>query len=669
MISKKHQDRAIDLFNTYKTNKNNIDDGVNTEFLENKVNDLKNREFRLVVAGEVNAGKSTFINALLNERILPKDVLQASSRIVEISKSKEPYLKIQFADGKEELYNDIETSDRDGVNRRLHKLCSIREEYRDIPTPLIDSHIIDDNKNLVVDEKYVERLEQQTGESLQGKQNTIERYVQENSKSNIPVTIEYGYPLKWNFDGLRIVDTPGVNAMGGFQDVSFTYLTKANAILFVHSIKPIESESFMKFVKRIIPDHIKDVLFLVLTHAGEHTDDELKRLHAEAVRIYEGIIPENRILAVDSVLKLIHHDLHNGISPEEIEKSEDAVVILPRFQNEAKEQGRKLIDVVFEYSRFEKMSNILDEFSSEAPKLQIKEILEKIKSGYEQQEKLHNDRIQRLEMKKENPQKYSEEIHRLQKDRDKYKLRMNKTADDLKRDYSGKHSSWEKDIERLKDCCVGSIRQSNDKEILRKHVVAAVYSIDKKIDDFSKKLKQELGDVLEDVGRKFEYEYKITIPKIDLDYLEKQAKKGAFKEEKQYESYRPWWHYPLLLNYPLLLIFPIFDLEKKTRYTGTEKVFDDKKFLENLKMECTEKLTNMFSKLRSNCQEVLNQFLDSFKQEMKSVIDEGNKKLKEQEKKRQSNEDIRREIDTCNEKKTNILSEKSRCSALLGNII
>ena len=667
MIGKKykaHQGVVIDIFNGYKRNKiegSDIDDGVKIELLENKVNDLKNGEFRLVVAGEVNAGKSTFINALLNERILPKDVLQASSTIVEISKSKKPYLKIEFADEKEELHNDIETSDRDRVNRRLHELCSIREEYRDIPTPLIDSDIISNNKNLVVDEKYVEILEQQTGESLQGKKNTIERYVQEKSKSNIPVRIEYGYPLKWNFDELRIVDTPGVNAMGGFQDVSFTYLTNANAILFVHPIKPVESESFRKFVDRTIPNHSKDVLFLVLTHAGQYSNDNLKRLHAEAVRLYKDIIPEDRILAVDSVLKLIHHDLHNGISPEEIEKSEDAEKILPCFQKKAKEEGRKLIDVVFEDSRFAKISNILDEFLSEAPNLQIKEILEKIKSGYEQQEKLYDDKIQRLEMKKENPQKYNEEIHRLQKARDEYKLCMNETADNLKRDYSGKHSSWVKDIESDKDYYVDLINQSNDKEILRKHLTDAEYFIDKKIDDFSKELKERLGNVLEKVDRKFESEYEITIPKTDLDYLEQQAKKGAFKDEEQYELYRPWWHFPFLVK--------IFNLEEKKRYIGTEKVFDYKKFLDNLRIKCIRKLTDMFSELHSNYQKVLNQFLDSFKQEMNSVIDEGNKKLEEQEKKQQSNEDIRRDIDTCNEKKTNILLEKSRCIELLGNII
>ena len=44
-------------------------------------------KFLLAIVGEVKAGKSTFINALLGEAILPYDALQATSEIVEIDKS------------------------------------------------------------------------------------------------------------------------------------------------------------------------------------------------------------------------------------------------------------------------------------------------------------------------------------------------------------------------------------------------------------------------------------------------------------------------------------------------------------------------------------------------------------------------------------------------------
>lgn len=662
MISKKykaHQSNVmnvIDIFNGYKRNKGSAiyNDGVNTEFLEKKVNNLKNKEFKLVVAGEVKAGKSTLINAILNERILPEDVLQASSTVVEIFKSEKQSLKVMFADRKEELHNDIEI-----VNKRLHELCRVRDEYRHIPTPQIDSDIIN-NESLVVDESYIKSLESRTRKDLQGEVDDIKRYIQEKSKSNIPVRIEYGYPLKWDFDELRIVDTPGVNAMGGFQDVSFSFLKNADAILFVHN-QSSESESFRNFVDDTIPNQSKDMLFLVLTHAGKISEQE--RLHADAVRQYKDIIPENRILFVDSVLKLTHRDLHNGIPLEEIEKSKNVEMMLSYLQKKAEKEDRKLIDVVFENSGFEKMHNILDEFLSGAPILQIKNILEKIKCGYEQQESQYADEVQQLKVKKENRQKYSEEINRIKKARKDYKLCMNETAENLKRDYSGKHSSWVKNIENLKDKYSNLIEQSNDKGSLRKNFVDAEDSIGKTIDDFSKDIKQRLKTVLGKVDKKFESEYKIVIPKTDLEYLEQQAKEGAFKDEPQYESYVPWYAW-----FPGIFILGPLWMEEE-RCIGTEKVFDDKKFLDNLKTKCRSALTDMVLELYPNYQKVLDQFLDSFKQKMNSVIDEANKKLEEQKEMQQSNEDIRCKIDTYNEKKTNILQEKLRCVELLGNII
>lgn len=96
---KAHKDNVIDLFERYKTKKGDINDGVDIKFLESRVESLKNGKFTLAVAGEVKAGKSTFINALLGAEILPSDVLHASSAIVEIFKSETSFLKVKFSDG------------------------------------------------------------------------------------------------------------------------------------------------------------------------------------------------------------------------------------------------------------------------------------------------------------------------------------------------------------------------------------------------------------------------------------------------------------------------------------------------------------------------------------------------------------------------------------------
>ena len=119
-----HRDNVIDLFENYKVKRGELDDGVDIKFLESRIKSLRNDKFTLAVAGEVKSGKSTFINALLGAEILPSDVLQASSAIVEIFKSEKSFLKVKYADGKEELvYDDLDTPDKDEANERLHEIC------------------------------------------------------------------------------------------------------------------------------------------------------------------------------------------------------------------------------------------------------------------------------------------------------------------------------------------------------------------------------------------------------------------------------------------------------------------------------------------------------------------------------------------------------------------
>ncbi|MBW7877049.1 MAG: dynamin family protein, partial [Candidatus Cloacimonetes bacterium] len=222
---KAHRDNVIDLFNAYKEKRGSFDDGVDLKFLEGRVKSLKESKFILAVAGEVKAGKSTFINALLGVEILPSDVLQASSAIVEIFKSDTTYLKVHYADGNVEVIcDDLTTPDVDEAKERLHEICKIRDEYREIPVTLIDNLIVNSSQPLIFNDDFLKELEYKSGQPLRGKQELLKQYISTRSKDKIPTQIQFGYPLKWRFDELCIVDSPGVNATGGVQDVAYNFL-------------------------------------------------------------------------------------------------------------------------------------------------------------------------------------------------------------------------------------------------------------------------------------------------------------------------------------------------------------------------------------------------------------------------------------------------------------
>lgn len=659
---KSHKDNVIDLFENYKAKRGALNDGVDITFLASRVQSLKKGKFTLAVAGEVKAGKSTFLNALLGAEILPSDVLQASSAIVEIFKSDTSFLKVKFADGHaESLHDDPSTPDIDEANERLHEICKIHEKYRHIPTTLIDDCIIESGGNLDVNDIFIKQLEQQSGEDLQGKQDFVAQYISERTTDKIPIEIEFGYPLKWNFDELRIVDTPGVNATGGVQDVSFRFFEEANAILFVHPIKPIESESFRKFVSSVISNRSQETLFLILTHAGLYSNHDVERLHAEAGRLYKNIIPENRILVVDSLLKLIHSDLDNGISVNDIRKSENKKKILSNYREQAEDEGRELIDVVWESSRFAKMFDAIDEFSMKAPNLQLQEILEQIKAGYAEQEIQYAENADLLEKKKRNPQRFEEEINRINEALEKYKLLTKQTREDIKVNYSGRHSSWQQDIDVLKVKYPELITGSDSIESIRKNTADGLNAVQEKVDAFSKELTQKLRNTLEKTDKAFSADYKISIPKVDLKAFEQKAKESAWHEEDVYEDRE--------VDRWDILTLGIARIFRDSRVkTGTKKEFDNEKFLGEYKTKCNEEFYKIVNDLPNKSKEVLNNYLDLFEKEMGSVIGDRQHALEKEKGKKQSNAEIISEIDALKRKKKAIQSEKLRCSEMLEDL-
>ena len=70
--------------------------------LNELTSDIQDDFFTIVVLGEFKRGKSTLVNALLGERILPTDVLPETATINAIMYSETPMLSVVMRDGTEE---------------------------------------------------------------------------------------------------------------------------------------------------------------------------------------------------------------------------------------------------------------------------------------------------------------------------------------------------------------------------------------------------------------------------------------------------------------------------------------------------------------------------------------------------------------------------------------
>lgn len=671
-----HRDNVIDMYDSYLRKRSEFEsskgskegDGIDLQFLQSRIKSLKSGKFTLAVAGEVKAGKSTFINALLGAELLPADVLQATSSIVEIFKSEKSYLKVKYADGREEeIYDDLDTPDVNEAKERLHEICKISNKYRDIPTTLIDEYITSSEAPIQLTEALIEELEcESLSNGLFDKKKLLHDYITSRPKSSIPIGIEFGYPLKWDFDELRIVDSPGVNAVGGVQNVSFSYFEDANAILFIHPIKPIESESFNKFVNKIISNRSRETLFLVLTHSGLYSKTDIEKLHGDAIRIYSQFIPAERILVVDSLLQLIIHDFNNGKTQEEIEEeSEQKSDILPKFEKRAKKAGKTLLELLEDSSGFNKMYSAIDSFSMQAPNLQLGEILQSLRDGYAQQEEEYNAKVELLESKKRDPQEFENEINRINSALEEYKLLLNSTKEDITSNYTGKHAEWQTKINELKVKYPEQITKCTDIETVRKSLTDGRNEIIAIIDQFSTSLTNELKAKLTKIGESFKEDKKITLPKIDLKSIESETKKQAFRVEEEYEDrVKSVWD-----DWNWLKLKWTKSSRTYSVKTGEKQVYDKEEHLKSFKTACNEQFYELINRLPQQSKNLLDTYLKLFSNSVNKAINDRQAALQNELEKKESNEELITKISDLRKKKELLPQETQRINAVLEDLL
>jgi len=269
---------------------------------------VKNDKFKIIVAGEAKSGKSTFINAYLGIDLLPVDVKQCTSVLLEIKYSKKFKLVATYADGRIEVVNEPEA-----VKTFLKKHASLDDDYRDIPVPTINEEILvkagrkannktkkikifeEDIKNLIASESVqaanIYHL------SLKKYESKIRQYISSyiDNWFNIVTKIEIFYPLSDSLKGVEIIDSPGVCARGGVSEVTTEYIKDANAIIFLKPItgQAIESAQFSQFMNNTIVGRNKEALFLIFTRVAQMNENDLMRLQEETYRQFKQLNKEN----------------------------------------------------------------------------------------------------------------------------------------------------------------------------------------------------------------------------------------------------------------------------------------------------------------------------------------------------------------------------------------
>lgn len=274
--------------------------------------------FTLAVVGKMSAGKSTFINALLERRdLLPTGYFQTTCTITTITHGEKEKLHVCWGDG------NLQTIE-ENVGETLVKLVAIEKEYENLPVNNINRLILSGKTTEeICSSNTIDELQKIASCNID--EDLLRKYVNEHPKEKIPNDVSIECPLGENYRGWRIVDTPGVDAVGGIEDDTKAFLCgediygnhNVDAIIFIQPAKgDLEGKALNDFVNETIGGltiEAKKRAFFVLTHASDRNfvcrkDDILKKAKALFLE-YAKVGGENRLLVVDSLAELLEKDL------------------------------------------------------------------------------------------------------------------------------------------------------------------------------------------------------------------------------------------------------------------------------------------------------------------------------------------------------------------------
>ncbi|MBE6099655.1 MAG: hypothetical protein E7197_06320 [Anaerovibrio sp.] len=200
------------------------------------MHDIQRDYYTVVVLGEFKRGKSTFVNALLGESLLPMDILPETATINAIMYKDNPTVQVLYQDG------EVEQGE---PSQEYLKKFSARQDG-----------------NAAEKVKY----------------------------------IKIGYPSSLLKNRVILVDTPGVSDMDEQRcDVTYEFIPKANAVIFLLDANSPLKKTEKDFIEeRLLPQGVNNILFLLNKYDSvdeEEDDDLLETTQQRLSKAFERDIP------------------------------------------------------------------------------------------------------------------------------------------------------------------------------------------------------------------------------------------------------------------------------------------------------------------------------------------------------------------------------------------
>lgn len=565
---------------------------------------VKEDKFKIIVAGEAKSGKSTFINAYLGIELLPMDVRQCTSAVVEIKYGKNFSVQATYANGRQR-----NITDKQKAVAFLKKNAALDDDYRDIPVPTINNEILvksgirsrAEGIPIRISEGDVEKMlkasEVQDANiyklPIPEYNRRIREYIEKrkNTWQDIVTKIEVIYPFEEEaLKGIEIIDSPGVCARGGVSDITAKYIKDADAIIFLKPIsgQALEATQFNQFMDNVSVGRNKGTLFLVLTRAADLSPKDLRILEEEAKKQFKTV-DENHILIVDSKAELYANKIS---SSKDIKKEilqlfgdEDLDPFVYKAYSQTKGSSDYFIEKLKQISRFQQVDNALECFGRKAHYLLLSNLLASMITLYEYLGVNIDSNIKCIKSRQEtkDPKVFEAQISKMQDELQQIEKKMHDGVEYVTHQFTGYDGIIRKTMEKeVKDFSVAANKiDAEDEDSFTKLEKLSFEKIEK-FQNFTKTIQEQIVEEFDKELIQLSDKSSISFISLKPDFTEDTFKKIKDSTEKNANETRS------------------FETGVTFKKTHTHSVYSQKKHFKLIKNNIDRRLIDLTRNLTNN---------------------------------------------------------------------
>ena len=672
-----YRQRLLDLYDSLESSCEDFTESgyeIDSELRAMQEN-VEAERFLLAIFGEVKAGKSTFINALLKEAILPSDDLQATSEIIEVHKSVKKKAEITFVNGRNQV---IENE----VVRSLKDIASVNEEYRSIPIVQINrflsEHYSEEKGEAVYNDDELKTflssdLENTHNLNEEEFKSKICNYIDQSiSCEKIPSWVSLYYPHDVSdFTHFRIVDTPGVNAIGGIEERTKGFINQADAVICLCNAGQLESRTLGNILENDLPKDVKKHLILVLTHRSDYPSNEQRnRILDHANNILT--VGSDNIFFLDSLTEL---DLQKFYGAKTIDKI-DAIRATDQelrgrtahFYEEVSGNRNEFLNLLRDQANFRGIRERIKKDAGSSAATQMKKFANAMQREYEELKKRIEARIAPLKMEYKDPQYFASKIQNQEDEKVRMKRDYNGFKDTLRTQFSpcDENSRYSQKINQMMENFFDDITQKefapNDhnyekEDRVRDYVANLNQSWIDKISGFVNTLKVEYQKEVTDRDVELQSDYSITVPEIDLGSIWEAAFNSTESQmnEKLVQVYRE-----------RSVMRRVWDTLTKDSGATENKRNEIKRsfpiqFWNEIRPGLEELYEEAKTKLSDQVATMINNVCEEDKRKLDEEIQERNQRIEKLEEDKRKNEKLGKKISSLKEKREKIKAKVSKC--------